>query len=81
MNVNKIHKFSEYYYGGTLVVCPASIMEQWKNEAKNRLSKNLLTVILHHGNKRETMPRRLSKHDMVITTYGVVSSESDTVIK
>lgn len=55
-------------------------MDQWKDEVNNRLKRNSLTVVLHHGSNREARPRTLSKPDMVITTYGIVSSEADTVI-
>ncbi|XP_037045784.1 transcription termination factor 2 isoform X2 [Bradysia coprophila] len=66
-----------YYYGGTLVVCPASIVYQWQAEVTNRVKKNSLAVVLHHGSNRETKPRRLSQAELVITTYGIVSSECD----
>lgn len=61
------------------MVCPASIMDQWKAEVKNRVKSHSINVILHHGNNREIRPKPLSKHDMVITTYGIVSSECDNV--
>lgn len=61
------------------MVCPASIMDQWKAEVKNRVRKWAVEVLLHHGSNRETRPKSLSRPDMVITTYGIVSSECEKV--
>ena len=61
--------------GGTLVVCPASLLDQWQNEVKNRCRRGIITVELHHGQRREIVPKRLAKNDMVITTYQIVASE------
>ncbi|KAK0171288.1 hypothetical protein PV328_009036 [Microctonus aethiopoides] len=61
--------------GGTLIVCPASLVSQWENEIKNRCKRGLLTVELYHGNRRESQPRRLARNNVVITTYNLLSRE------
>ncbi|XP_011314826.1 transcription termination factor 2 [Fopius arisanus] len=61
--------------GGTLVVCPASLIGQWDGEVNRRCKKGLLNVELYHGTKREKAPRRLARNDMVITTYNLLSRE------
>lgn len=58
-----------------MVVCPATLIGQWKKEVENRVKRNYCTVYTHHGNTRESNARLLSKHTIVITTYGVVASE------
>lgn len=60
-------------------MCPASIIYQWQAEVANRVKRNAISVVLHHGSNRETKARLLSKADLVITTYGIVSSENDNV--
>ncbi|CAD6208407.1 GSCOCG00003415001-RA-CDS [Cotesia congregata] len=62
--------------GGTLVVCPASLINQWKSEVDNRCKRGVLAVEVYHGNNREKVARRLARNDMVITTYNLVSRES-----
>lgn len=47
-------------------------MSQWINEIKTKLSPRLLDVVQHYGPSRESSPRRLSRKDIVITTYHVV---------
>ncbi|XP_015112039.1 transcription termination factor 2 [Diachasma alloeum] len=61
--------------GGTLVVCPASLIGQWEEEVKRRCKKGLLNVEVYHGTKRENIPKRLAKNDLVITTYNLLSRE------
>ncbi|XP_052888180.1 transcription termination factor 2 [Anopheles moucheti] len=66
----------EYYAGGTLIVCPASLIRQWEGEITNRVKRNSMSVCVHHGTQRESKPRQLAKYDVVITTYNIVSRES-----
>lgn len=55
--------------GGTIIICPLSIMEQWSDEIQNNTSIN---VKKHHGYKREMSAIELAKEDIVITTYNIV---------
>ncbi|CAG9859758.1 unnamed protein product [Phyllotreta striolata] len=61
--------------GGTLVVCPASLLNQWSKELVQRTEDGLLSFNLHHGPKRETNAETLAEYDVVFTTYKLVSGE------
>lgn len=65
------------YKGGTLVVCPASLLNQWEGEIRSKTRRGLLDVELYHGAKREKKAKKLAAHDMVITTYSIVQNECD----
>ncbi|KAL5286892.1 TTF2 family protein [Megaselia abdita] len=65
----------DYFNGGTLVICPASIIHQWEREAKQRLHKDVLSVYVHHGSNRESKSRALCKFGMVVTTYNICAME------
>ncbi|XP_043498526.1 transcription termination factor 2 [Polistes fuscatus] len=65
--------------GGTLVVCPASLLSQWENEIKSKCRKGILSVEVYHGNNREKISKRLAKYDVVITTYNILSREFKTM--
>ncbi|XP_073824210.1 transcription termination factor lodestar [Musca autumnalis] len=65
----------DYYPGGTLVVCPASLMRQWEDETQTKVSRHRLTVCVHHGNNRDSKPKHLRTYDMVVTTYNIVARE------
>ncbi|EAT42091.1 AAEL006331-PA [Aedes aegypti] len=68
----------DYYAGGTLIICPASLMRQWEGEIKNRVARNSLAVNVYHGTNRDMKPRHLAKYDVLITTYNIASRESKT---
>ncbi|KAH8385617.1 hypothetical protein KR200_003580, partial [Drosophila serrata] len=61
--------------GGTLVVCPASLLRQWESEVESKVKRNKLTVCVHHGNNRETKGKHLRTYDIVVTTYQIVARE------
>ncbi|KAL0960225.1 hypothetical protein HGRIS_011859 [Hohenbuehelia grisea] len=56
------------------IVCPASILQQWRTEI-NRFCTKKLRVIVHHGASRTTNPQDLRDADVVITTYDILKSE------
>nr|CAI5836945.1 unnamed protein product [Callosobruchus analis] len=63
--------------GGTLVVCPASLINQWSGEIDRRTKRGKISYEVHHGSKRDTKAKRLAQHDIVITTYAIVKNESE----
>ena len=54
----------------SLVVCPATLLENWKREA-GRFCPEFSTYI-HHGSNRTEDKAVLGKHDLVITSYGTL---------
>ncbi|TVU16154.1 hypothetical protein EJB05_39705, partial [Eragrostis curvula] len=62
--------------GGTLVVCPSSILMQWDEEIHNKVAKDSgLSVFTYHGCSRNIDPEELAKHDVVLTSYGMVTKQ------
>ncbi|EER30020.1 hypothetical protein D8B26_007300 [Coccidioides posadasii str. Silveira] len=61
----------------TLVVAPVSLMHQWKREIEQKLKsgRHQLSVYILHGDKRTTPFLRLKKYDVVLTSFGTLSSE------
>lgn len=58
--------------GGTLVVCPVSLLNQWENELRTKLSPGLLKVGQYYGVKRSMSTSELVKNDIVTTSYHVI---------
>ncbi|CAG2204502.1 TTF2 [Mytilus edulis] len=59
----------------TLVICPASLIHQWKTEIERRVKGSRLKVMLYHGPDRESDILRLADNDVVLTTYNLVAKE------
>lgn len=51
-------KSSVKFNGGTLVVCPASLINQWSGELERRTKRGLASYEIYHGPKRETKAKR-----------------------
>lgn len=66
------------YNGGTLVVCPASLLSQWETEVSTRVRRNTMSLYTHHGPNREPKAKYLAREDVVVTTYNIVASEFKT---
>ncbi|KAJ6678881.1 HELICASE-LIKE TRANSCRIPTION FACTOR CHR28 [Salix viminalis] len=61
---------------GTLVVCPASVLRQWARELDDKVADGAkLSVLVYHGGNRTRSPDELAKHDVVLTTYAIVTNE------
>ena len=66
--------------GPTLVVCPMSVVENWRREAE-RFAPDL-AVHVHHGGNRlggEDLETAAAEADLVITTYGLVARDVDAL--
>eukprot|EP00227_Mantoniella_beaufortii_P013925 CAMPEP_0197586002 /NCGR_PEP_ID=MMETSP1326-20131121/8127_1 /TAXON_ID=1155430 /ORGANISM="Genus nov. species nov., Strain RCC2288" /LENGTH=421 /DNA_ID=CAMNT_0043150583 /DNA_START=209 /DNA_END=1470 /DNA_ORIENTATION=+ len=62
--------------GGTLVVCPTSVLRQWQKELATKLTPSAgLKVLVHHGVGRTKNPADLAEYDVVLTTFAVVGIE------
>lgn len=61
---------------GTLVVCPASVLKQWANELTDKVTEaGRLSVLVYHGGARTRNPEDLTRYDVVVTTYTIVTNE------
>ncbi len=66
--------------GPTLVVCPMSVVENWRREAE-RFAPDL-AVHVHHGSDRlggEDLAAATAGVDLVITTYGLVARDVEVL--
>jgi SWI/SNF-related matrix-associated actin-dependent regulator of chromatin subfamily A3 len=63
--------------GTTLIVAPVSVMSNWVQQiAKHVKTGNALKVLTYHGSNRKRMTHReFGEYDVVITSYGTLSTE------
>jgi superfamily II DNA or RNA helicase len=57
----------------SLVVCPASLLENWRREAA-RFAPHLRTFV-HHGERRLGSAAEIAAHDLIITSYGTLARD------
>ncbi len=62
-----------------LVVCPTTLIYNWQNEVKKFTPE--LTYHIHHGSARVRKIEELTKHDIIITTYGTLRSDIQLFLK
>ena len=59
----------------TLLVVPSSLLKTWEGELETHLHPHTLSWCRYHGPKRFHNTSRMLLHDIVITTYDVVSAD------
>ncbi|KAK0619845.1 SNF2 family N-terminal domain-containing protein [Immersiella caudata] len=59
----------------TLLICPLSTVTNWEEQLRQHVAPGSISYHIYHGPNREKDPRKLAQYDLVITTYGSVSSE------
>ncbi len=57
----------------SIVICPTTLIYNWQNEVKKFTPG--LTFHVHHGNTRLRSHEELTKHNIIITTYGTLRSD------
>ncbi|XXG99387.1 G protein-coupled receptor gpr1 [Hypoxylon texense] len=62
----------------TLIVAPLALLKQWEQEIQTKVKPRYkLKTIIYHGRARLGMTvTRLLEYDVVLTTYGIIRSES-----
>lgn len=59
----------------TLLVCPLSTVANWEIQMKEHIQPGTFKYYIYHGPNRIKDAHKLADYDLVITTYGSVSSE------
>lgn len=62
--------------GGTLVVCPMSLLEQWLNEFDVHTRRGSVRALAHYGQGRgDAVSISTRNADVIVTSYGILASE------
>ncbi|KAM0325499.1 hypothetical protein ACHAQA_007486 [Verticillium albo-atrum] len=59
----------------TLLVCPLTTIFNWEEQIKQHIQPGKFTYYVYHGATRIRDVEQLSQYDLVITTYGSISTE------
>ncbi|KAJ4901761.1 DNA repair protein RAD5B [Raphanus sativus] len=60
--------------GGTLIICPMALLSQWKDELETHSKPDTVSVLSYYGGDRTQDAKAIASHDVVLTTYGVLTS-------
>lgn len=67
--------------GPTLVICPASLISNWTDQAQEHFrGDQALDIDRYHGASRSDS-RTLTQKELVVSTYGVLTSEYKSLLK
>ncbi|KAI9280662.1 SNF2 family N-terminal domain-containing protein [Sporodiniella umbellata] len=58
----------------TLVICPVSLIDQWRREVETKTQPSL-KVLVYHGTNRVKSPLDFVPYDVIITSYTVASTD------
>ena len=59
----------------SLVICPASLLENWRRESARFAPK--LRTFVHHSSNRLESSADFASHDLIITSYGTLARDQD----
>ncbi|GMH12155.1 hypothetical protein Nepgr_013996 [Nepenthes gracilis] len=75
LGFDKLMKQKNAINGGNLIVCPMTLLGQWKAEVETNVQPGSLSLYVHYGQSRPKGAKILAQSDIVLTTYGVLASE------
>ena len=59
----------------TLVLCPVSVMSNWTQQIEEHVKPDTLRVAVYHGTDRDQLLSNLHDIDVVISSYGTISTD------
>lgn len=63
-----------------LVICPASVLHNWRREA-NRFAPHLRVLVLESGNARHNLRKQIPQHDIIVTNYALLRRDLEALQK
>ena len=64
----------------TLIVTPATLIPHWLEQLQMHVDPRVeLKVFVHHGTSKAHIPAELERQDIVLTTYGTLQAEHETL--
>jgi hypothetical protein len=60
----------------TLLICPLSVVANWEIQIKDHLREDTFNTLVYHGINRTSDYRELKDHDVVITSYQTIATDS-----
>ncbi|HYG22245.1 MAG TPA: DEAD/DEAH box helicase [Verrucomicrobiae bacterium] len=63
-----------------LVICPASVLYNWRREAE-RFTPHLKVLVLESGSARHVLRKQIPQHDIIVTNYALLRRDLEELQK
>jgi len=64
----------------TLVICPASVLHNWRREAE-KFTPHLKVLVLESGSARHNLRKQIPQHDIIVTNYALLRRDLEALQK
>lgn len=64
----------------SLVICPASVLHNWRREAE-RFTPGVKVLVLQSGAARHTLRKQIPQHDLIVTNYALLRRDWEELQK
>ncbi|HEY3914274.1 MAG TPA: DEAD/DEAH box helicase [Verrucomicrobiae bacterium] len=71
-------KFLKPQGNPALVICPASVLHNWRREAA-RFTPNLKVLVLESGAARHNLRKQIPEHDLIVTNYALLRRDLEAL--
>lgn len=62
----------------TLIICPLSVLEQWRKEIEKKTKPGTFKILVYHGSRGKRVTKEsIVKADIVLSTYATVAISSN----
>ncbi len=75
-----LHAENEKKPKPALVICPASVLHNWRREAE-RFTPHLKVLVLESGAARHNLRKQIPQHDIIVTNYALLRRDLEELNK
>jgi superfamily II DNA or RNA helicase len=75
-----LHERSGKHRKPALVICPASVLHNWRREAE-RFTPHLRVLVLESGSARHNLRKQIPQYDLIVTNYALLRRDLEALQK
>ena len=75
-----LHENHKGEHKPVLVICPASVLHNWRREAE-RFTPHLKVLVLQSGAARHNLRKQIPEHDIIVTNYALLRRDLEALQK
>ena len=75
-----LHERNGRHHKPALVICPASVLHNWRREAE-RFTPHLKVLVLESGAARHNLRKQIPQYDLIVTNYALLRRDLEALQK